>query len=79
VWDIYISGGDLVAGGLPQARGTVCRSCIVSQRVSYFHTPVRRKRKQCISRADDSISYHHQCFGRGELFSKLQLVKPNEQ
>jgi hypothetical protein len=72
-------GGDLVAGGLPKARGTVCCSCIVSQHVSYFHTFVPRKRKQCLSRADDSTLYHPQCFGRGELFSKLKLVKPNEQ
>ena len=71
-------GGQFFAGGLPKARGTVCRSCIMSQHVSYFHTSVRRKRKQCLSRADDSTLYHHHCFGRGELFSKLQLVKPNE-
>jgi hypothetical protein len=72
-------GGDLVVGGLPKARGTVCRSCIVSQHVSYFHTPVSGKRKQCLSRADDSALYHPQCFGRGELFSKLQLVRSNEK
>jgi len=72
-------GGDLVAGGLPTARSTVCCSCIVSQHVSYFHTSVQRKRKQHLSRADDSTLYLPQGFGRGELFSKLQLVKPNEQ
>jgi len=66
-------------GGLPKARGTVCRSRIVSQHASYFHTCVSIKRKQRLSRADDSTLYHHQCFGRGELFSKLQLVRPNEQ
>jgi hypothetical protein len=37
----------LLAGGLPKALGTVCLSCIVSEHVSYFHTSVRRKRKQC--------------------------------
>jgi len=72
-------GVDLVVGGLPKASGFVFRSCIVSQHVSYFHTSVSRKRKQCLSRADDSTLYHPQCFGRGELFSKLQFVRPNEQ